>query len=1125
MDPTGTPSAARVVAIVAAIVVALPANLRAQDDSPAGAGIGSPGHPAIVSPPAAPAHVIPHHVNPLIAPLEVHNTGCDYGDWSFETAPTVWTAAGNAFVGKCATQGGTVPAQLARPDMEFSAGGIGGDYWRELAYPIGVKGQNWATSYRAGSTGVPLGVTGELISHVVNLTNQYVSFLMGGSAGANVYVSIEMQRDDRDALQHGQLPGHPPGTPPDQHPGDYVELARISNSENSPDLKRYWFDIASLLGIDASLLHPDVAVVWAHSPRVRIHVVDNDTTEGGYINVDDFQFRDTPPPVIAITRNGTAVNLDPDHPVWGFADTHTHPAAHLGFGGQMIVGDPSLPLDQTYATSVCTSNHGGPIPAMNGKSMLSVAIYFGDPHYCTGAPDYIGYPRFNVKTYSGYHPDFFRRAWQGGERLVVALAVNNQYLATRAAGTGLKPGTPTDDDSQAKLQIDFVKQLVAAHSDFMEIALTSADARRIILSGKLAVVLGLELDTFGNFKDASYIWTDNLIYGTQPLTALSPDRSTAKGQLAPVIARYQGWGVRQVTGQHYLDGLFGGVPVMRPEPMLISEGYTDHCYSMMEGKGAGTALNILYETDDPVMGLTLLLMGGVDKNAIQIAAFWADCKASNPNLTTTLLSTLNAQGLTDRGTELFLGLMRAGMLIDTEHTSYQTKDGLIALAQNYNYPVMSSHTDPAALAFRPPTWPGSPSDPTEWRNLASQDRPSHYGTSDPSYLANEFSARDSDLDAIRVSGGTIGLFLVPWRKPDYAGSWMADASSGRVRNNNDGSSKAWAQAFLYTAERMNGHGVALASDRAGIAALGPRFGVYAAWALDAEPEAALQQAKRYHQRRDQAAADSTSNSPWEASAGVGDVRPGVVDKGVHYDVPIRSFHSWLYEFGGKVDGFEEDAWKALAYIEAFPTIDPASHLYVSLPNAETKPPNVAQKVPQSSDPLNPHRIENFVRGWHAPSEAALAHPPIIGVAPFDATHVNAPWEQAAFFALARRLSPGTPGTFSTFPASARTDCNISTPTDPNRGVLCNAYWDAKMVYDLWQAKDGDNAPLRRYVTGTRYWDFNLDGLANYGLLPDFLQDLRNVGINAPQMDALFESAEDYIKMWEKVEAASSHVPP
>src|SRR5262249_41363495 len=36
-----------------------------------------------------------------------------------------------------------------------------------------------------------------------------------------------------------------------------------------------------------------------------------------------------------------------------------------------------------------------------------------------------------------------------------------------------------------------------------------------------------------------------------------------------------------------------------------------------------------------------------------------------------------------------------------------------------------------------------------------------------------------------------------------------------------------------------------------------------------------------------------------------------------------------------------------------------------------------------------------------------------------------------------------------------------------------------------------NAPLTRSVIGARTFDFNLDGFAHFGMMPDFLQDLRN----------------------------------
>jgi microsomal dipeptidase-like Zn-dependent dipeptidase len=62
---------------------------------------------------------------------------------------------------------------------------------------------------------------------------------------------------------------------------------------------------------------------------------------------------------------------------------------------------------------------------------------------------------------------------------------------------------------------------------------------------------------------------------------------------------------------------------------------------------------------------------------------------------------------------------------------------------------------------------------------------------------------------------------------------------------------------------------------------------------------------------------------------------------------------------------------------------------------------------------------------------------------------------------------------------------------------------------------GDNAPLKPFVMGRRTFDFNVDGLAHYGLLPDLLQDLKNIGLGAREFGALFSSAEAYLVMWER----------
>ena len=72
-------------------------------------------------------------------------------------------------------------------------------------------------------------------------------------------------------------------------------------------------------------------------------------------------------------------------------------------------------------------------------------------------------------------------------------------------------------------------------------------------------------------------------------------------------------------------------------------------------------------------------------------------------------------------------------------------------------------------------------------------------------------------------------------------------------------------------------------------------------------------------------------------------------------------------------------------------------------------------------------------------------------------------------------------------------------------------------------QSGQNEPLRKLVNGQRDWDFNIDGLAHYGMIPDFLQDLKNVGIKTDMMMPIFSSAEEYILMWEKAEKNKANV--
>jgi len=64
----------------------------------------------------------------------------------------------------------------------------------------------------------------------------------------------------------------------------------------------------------------------------------------------------------------------------------------------------------------------------------------------------------------------------------------------------------------------------------------------------------------------------------------------------------------------------------------------------------------------------------------------------------------------------------------------------------------------------------------------------------------------------------------------------------------------------------------------------------------------------------------------------------------------------------------------------------------------------------------------------------------------------------------------------------------------------------------------------RQITGQRAFDFNVDGLAHIGLLPDLVADLQRIGLNATDLEPLFQSANAYVEMWGRAEAATPRTP-
>jgi len=67
------------------------------------------------------------------------------------------------------------------------------------------------------------------------------------------------------------------------------------------------------------------------------------------------------------------------------------------------------------------------------------------------------------------------------------------------------------------------------------------------------------------------------------------------------------------------------------------------------------------------------------------------------------------------------------------------------------------------------------------------------------------------------------------------------------------------------------------------------------------------------------------------------------------------------------------------------------------------------------------------------------------------------------------------------------------------------------------------AGLTRSTTGNKTWDFNIDGMAHYGLLPDFMASVERAGMTATEKATFYSSAERFAQMWEKVDTSKNNV--
>ncbi len=655
---------------------------------------------------------------------------------------------------------------------------LGGTYWRALPYPIGQHGRYLVRSSDEGR--------GTLTSPTFELHRGdcYVSGLVGGSSD----------------LAH-----------------ERIELQLLAGS----GAYQIVFTAAGSGGERLDLVSHELPNCMAER-TARVHIVDDAAGKGAHISVDYVRF--------------TAQAPTPERvPVWGLADFHTHPMTHMGFGAlkgpRAIWGVPG----NSYANYVsnppkrrptadlprCVTNHlGGPtselfINVTEGRfapggtwSNLKQALLgriTGHPSH--GGPDFADFPSFESGTHQQMHITQIHRAWEGGLRLMSALAVNNQGLEYFVSEPQHDEITLTRDIDVLHAQLCGIRQLVNDNSSWMEIAYSPDDARRIIGAGHLAVVLGIEMDSLGRLDD---------------------------GDMVKEVQDLWDAGIRQVTPVHAIDNRLGGAAVFQPiynsQNDLVHRGKLNLRESELatfppkffevteggctQGPHAREPGECVLYTFEPTQKRAILSR----LTPRPLASWWPPFKLAPfykevPSGYGKLEGMMNNKGLKPDGASYIKELMKHGMLIGLEHMGQLTVDDVYAVVGE-----TLTEKDAECAGFGRRTLKASCYDEAyplifshaHFRALSAQDA---HQTTVTDFFPSEYEVGLHELDILQRTGSIVGQFMS--EDPVYPATSANDCG---------GSSKSTASSLMYVLGKMKGLGVGLASDFTLIHGAVPRFG-------------------------------------------------------------------------------------------------------------------------------------------------------------------------------------------------------------------------------------------------------------------------------------------------------------
>lgn len=196
----------------------------------------------------------------------------------------------------------------------------------------------------------------------------------------------------------------------------------------------------------------------------------------------------------------------------GYVLTHEHPAVGMAFGGNYAFAGSS----GNYINGVMEKGYDGECSGCGlgnncDHGEFKGSLFEGEAGKDMGAHQGFEGPHHKSFSHIRYATDWVKEAFRPTQRglrdarmkIMVAFALENEALCEQLyyvnhgnGGAGGNGYACSSGDSLASMerQLNAIKAWVARNSDWMEIAYSASDARRIVNADKLAIVLGIEAE-------------------------------------------------------------------------------------------------------------------------------------------------------------------------------------------------------------------------------------------------------------------------------------------------------------------------------------------------------------------------------------------------------------------------------------------------------------------------------------------------------------------------------------------------------------------------------------------------------------------------------------------------------